>query len=626
MGKKKKRKSTDVIGQFRKLFWAARKAHTRAERNASPDAAEHKSALSYALRHRVDWGKVLLEASLLNMQEQNEEALKLLKAHWSEIPDTARCLGWFLKGAILRGLMRYDDSVNASRQAIKDANFESPGRALINIGTAYYYNGKYEQAINAWVKALDDPNYDDRGLAWSNIGFAYLKRGEYDKAINTYRKALEDQKFPWRAAALFNLANAYQNAGMREKARQTLEAALKEEDLEGMYHARARSLLSLLDADLKPEAMSASDRALLERPASVREEAGPEKRMLSKVQAAEQSKYENYLQDESTDRDNILSILRGWSSAVTLLEGSERLWRGGGYFLKWRGKGIVIDPGFDFLRNFHDAGYHAREINAVLVSHNHSDHNADLKSIDDLRYELYKRRKQDPHGGISRYVIIWDADSQATVKFSAEEPDHHYSPIIFNVGLCDPTDTISHPRRLPFSVTYFRAKHDHDLNSAVGFKLTLEAKKGDVLTLGFTGDTEFFPELPKHLEGCDILLAHISQPETDEFDDPKTRKKNHLGYRGLAELIRLSKPKLTLVGEFWAGLADLRIDIVQGLRRVAETEAILPAGIGMHLNLLEMEIECTECGTKTQFANVRVAPPVDSFGDLSYLCPNCILS
>ena len=85
-----------------------------------------------------------------------------------------------------------------------------------------------------------------------------------------------------------------------------------------------------------------------------------------------------YLAKESSGRDDTLSILRGWSSAVTLLEGSERLWRGGGYFLKWHGKGIVIDPGLDFLRNLHDANYHAREIDAVLVSHNHPDHNADL--------------------------------------------------------------------------------------------------------------------------------------------------------------------------------------------------------------------------------------------------------
>ena len=58
------------------------------------------------------------------------------------------------------------------------------------------------------------------------------------------------------------------------------------------------------------------------------------------------------MERKSSKRDNVVSILRGWSSAVTLLEGTEQLWRGGGYFVKWAGKGIVIDPGFDFLRNF----------------------------------------------------------------------------------------------------------------------------------------------------------------------------------------------------------------------------------------------------------------------------------
>ena len=626
MVKKKKRESIDVIGQFRELFWAARRAHVRAGRYASPDDAEYKCALSFARENGLEWGEALLEVSLFDRQNKNEETLKKLKALWDKIPDNVRCIGWYLRGCILRKLKQYDGSIKASLIALEDANFDSPGNAWISIGNAYLYKGENDKAIETYHKVLDDPNYDTPSYAWYNLGIVYSIKSDYKEAIKVYQKALDDPCLYRRAQLLTNLAEIYHTMGMQKKARATLEAALKEEDPRGQHHSRARSLLSLIDADMKPEAMSISDRALLERPTSAREEAGPEQRILSKMQAAEQSQYESYLQDEGSKRDNVLSILRGWSSAVTLMEGSERLWRGGGYFLKWQGKGIVIDPGFDFLRNFHDAGYHAREINAVLVSHNHSDHNADLKSIDDLRYELYKRRKNDPHGGIEAYVLVWDSDSQATVRFSVEEPEHQFRPILFDIGRCNPDDTVIKPHNLPFSVTYFPVRHGPDLHSAVGFKLILKAKQGKDFTLGFTSDTEFFAELPKYLEDCDVLLAHISQPDSTELVDTKKRKENHLGYRGLAELIRLSKPKLTLVGEFWAGLTDLRIDLVQGLRSLAGTDAILPTGIGMHLNLPEMEIECTECKTNTMFADVRVAPPAGHFGDMAYLCPNCILA
>jgi len=121
------------------------------------------------------------------------------------------------------------------------------------------------------------------------------------------------------------------------------------------------------------------------------------------------------------------------------------------------------------------------------------------------------------------------------------------------------------------------------------------------------------------------LLAHISQPDLEEFTDPSHRKKIHLGYRGLAELIKETKPKLTLVGEFWAGLADLRIDLIQGLRSLTGDEAILPAGIGLHLDLPSMNIACAECRRSVSYKEIRVAPPASRFENLAYLCKDCLL-
>lgn len=297
----------------------------------------------------------------------------------------------------------------------------------------------------------------------------------------------------------------------------------------------------------------------------------------------------------------------------------------GGYLLKWRGTGIAIDPGFDFLRNFHDARYHGREINAVIVSHNHSDHNADLKSIDDLRYELFKRQGHGGGATLGPYVLIWDLDTRDSTKPEVEEPEHHFTPIVFNVGSCNPCAKIDSPHGLPFAVEYFRVKHGPSTPNAVGFRLRLEKTDGSEFIIGYTGDTEFFSDLPDRLSGCDLLLAHISQPETRELSDPNARKKNHLGYRGLAELIRLSSPRAAVVSEFWAGRADLRIDLTQGLRMLTGTSAILPGAIGMHIALPDMLVECTQCGTRVPFTDVRVSPPADSFAPLAYLCKDCVI-
>jgi ribonuclease BN (tRNA processing enzyme) len=302
---------------------------------------------------------------------------------------------------------------------------------------------------------------------------------------------------------------------------------------------------------------------------------------------------------------------------VTLLEGTEGLWRGGGYFLKWQGKGIVVDPGFDFLRNFHDAGYHGREIDAVIVTHNHADHNDDLRSIDDLRYELFKRGQAKP------YILFLDEDSHTHVKFQIEQPIHH-KQIPLSIGRCDPRDSITNPRGLPFTLEYFPVKHSPGVLNAVGFKLYLNDNKKS-LSVGFMGDCEFSKDLVDNLSGCDLLIAHISQPEVAELKTPTVRKKNHLGYRGLGELITKAKPKSVIVSEFWAGLADIRIDLVQGLRSLTGLNRILPGGIGLHLALPDMKVECTQCGSKIPFDEVRVSPPATPFGNLSYLCSSCVL-
>lgn len=763
--------SKNTLKEFRRLFWAARRAHTRAGPTATEDSPEHQEGLAYARAQGLKWAEALLQASLLESKRRAEDALEALHKAEAHMPKSARSLFWFVEGAALHEQGHFDDAVKVFHRALDDPDFERRGDAWHNLGLALYDNGQPEEAIEAWEravkesdseapgdtwynlglalmkkgeiddaikcyrkalaesqhlctrgdiwdaqgialtrkheydegirayhKALEDPNHKTPGRTWYNLGIVLGKKGEHDEAIKAYRKALEDPNYEkksrvwnnlgnafcekslydeaikahrkalddpnydgksrawnnlgnalWKKGRLHeaikayhtaledanawaesqapcNLAAAYRRAGRTKEALEVLSQVLKTEHVHPTIASRAKALLSVIEGELNEKSLSPNDQAMLASTGAVKEGLQPEERIIAKIQSAEQTQYEKYLQGKGSDTDNFITVLRGWSSAVTLLEGSERVWRGGGYFLKWQGQGIVIDPGFDFLRNFHDAGYHGREIDAVLVSHNHSDHNADLRSVDDLRYELYKRRHRDPNGGVSPYLLIWDADSQAALKFSIEEPEHQFPPIHFDIGRCNPCDEIKLPERFPFSVEYFPVKHGNDIRNAVGFKIRLGVGEDVSLTVGYTGDTEFFPELSEYLAGSDLLIAHISQPDTGELLDAGKRKKNHLGYRGLVELVTRCNPKYTVVGEFWAGLSDLRIDLVQGIRRLTGQTRILPAGIGLHITLPDMEVECTQCGTKIAFDNVRVSPPAGRFGNLAYLCPDCVLS
>jgi len=61
---------------------------------------------------------------------------------------------------------------------------------------------------------------------------------------------------------------------------------------------------------------------------------------------------------------------------------------GGGYFL-WTGQhGVVLDPGFDFVKNFLIAGLPLTSISTVVITHAHPDHLADFIPLTAVLHEM----------------------------------------------------------------------------------------------------------------------------------------------------------------------------------------------------------------------------------------------
>ena len=649
--------------EFSQFFWTARKEQAGLSKSTTTNNAAHNAALSFAKGHGWEWAEKLLEASRLDRARAYDQALEQLRECEPSIPARWRSLVDFVRGTVLSGKGEHDEAVKAYRNALDDPKFDTPGKAWNNLGNSLSKKGEHDEAITAYRKALDDPKYDTPGkawtgigivlagkgehdeaitayrnalddpkydtpgYAWNNLGNALSKKGEHDEAITAYRKALDDPKYDTPAKVWTNLAQALAKLGNQGEAEKAFNEALNSADPQGSDHARARLGLRLLKAKIEPKALSPDDLALVAKPPAGAETDQIEDGIVAAIRAAGDTQYDKYLKErKDSNRDDTLSILRGWSSAVTLLEGSPRRWRGGGYFLKWKGYGIVIDPGFDFLRNFHDAGYHGREIDAVIVSHHHSDHNADLKAIDDLCYELYNRRATVNGSRSKPYVLLWDEDTAKATKFDSEMPQHRHQAVVMGSGFPQPFNLSDHPAKIPLRVRPFKVNHGSDVPHAMGMVVELlDETSNAVLRIGYTADTGYFSELHGHLTGCDIVIAHISQPSIDELQDATKLKAVHLGYRGTAKLLSECKPKLALIGEFWAGFADLRIHLVKGLRERSGVKEILPAGIGMHIKLPSLEIECTECHKYTPFTQVKIAPPTDNFGSQSYLCPGCMI-
>lgn len=102
--------------------------------------------------------------------------------------------------------------------------------------------------------------------------------------------------------------------------------------------------------------------------------------------------YSMHLQERDfrLDKRSYLMILKGFSSSTpffysALKDGFYKSpIKRGGFFLKWRGYGLVIDPGINFMENMHQNGLSLKDINGIIFTHDHIDHNGDLMTIDDL--------------------------------------------------------------------------------------------------------------------------------------------------------------------------------------------------------------------------------------------------
>jgi hypothetical protein len=119
---------------------------------------------------------------------------------------------------------------------------------------------------------------------------------------------------------------------------------------------------------------------------------------------------------------NKLVVLRRWQSVNPKFPrpGQHKL-RGGGYFLLWQGRGIVIDPGYDFIQNFYDEGFSLEDIDAVIVTHSHPDHDDDLSTLTTLIREWNEHHKLtgrcDEEHGTKRLDFF--LNESTNLKFSA---------------------------------------------------------------------------------------------------------------------------------------------------------------------------------------------------------------
>jgi tetratricopeptide (TPR) repeat protein len=315
------------------------------------------------------------------------------------------------------------------------------------------------------------------------------------------------------------------------------------------------------------------------------------------------------------DNPPMLCILQHWNSYTPIISeqinhtaGGSYKSTGGGYFIQTGSSGIVIDPGFDFIKNFKKAGFSFNDIDHVFITHAHNDHTTDLESLITLLHNYNKDIIGDEYSNENSNTIF----SSSLERFMTEDK-HDFKEIL------EKTFVAPRHKRINLFMTASTFKKYVTLlklDDTVDYKVTvinkntgfidigsgwyvkpLAAKHEDILSKGskresvgflfvapecclvYTGDTGFDDnvkaeyeflskvgddpstefkdtEYRRHCEGKDcILLAHIggfkqSERHAYRTDNLEKYYEFHLGRLGLARLVKILKPKVCLVSEF----------------------------------------------------------------------------
>ncbi len=285
-----------------------------------------------------------------------------------------------------------------------------------------------------------------------------------------------------------------------------------------------------------------------------------------------------------------IRILRRWNSHTPSL--SEVL--GGGYFIYWKNRGTIIDPGCSFIRTFQGlTNYNFNNINMIITTHDHIDHCQDFGTLISL---LRQYNSWNPDSGaklISSYTKPHILDLIITHGVSA-----HFSSFLNNPentrylrcikvlphSIIDEFPASTHTTskknlkgldkqkledKYGFKLLTLPVKHKELLgeNTGIGLKFEFSGKtKCPIVISGDTGvndPNKQYDKLEKTITAeslanlysdVDLLILHVGTMETLENSKCLKRESSHLGMMGVVEILyELSKirlPKVVVLTEW----------------------------------------------------------------------------
>lgn len=337
------------------------------------------------------------------------------------------------------------------------------------------------------------------------------------------------------------------------------------------------------------------------------------------------------------DIDNKFICLKGFSSSTPIVHSAvfNRECKGGGFFFRYNGYGIAVDPGIGFVSLMHQNNIFIDDINVVVVTHNHIDHNNDVRSLSALLHE-FNSNKTRPLEFYNKFFDV-DAPKEHKIKWIMDAKtiesmqDIMENQVVHDLSTFTDWDNIDNNGSI--KLASIKTKHIKDNDNTYGIKLKFEDEIHTPIW-GYTSDTCFFDKLIDFFYESDVILFNISDIYIKDIQGIK-QKNSHLGFDGSLKLLYGIKAKLALATEFCCTNGDCRHEIVKELNNALNEELdktktnkemrIVPAETGLKISLSGKKINCSICKKLNDIECIKISRPEREYDQIKYICEDCLL-
>ena len=377
----------------------------------------------------------------------------------------------------------------------------------------------------------------------------------------------------------------------------------------------------------------------------VRSNMGPKVDKFLEIMRSSRERTEDFLKSETNliADSTFFLVLRKWNSYTPIIPATgEERYVGGGYFLLHNGRGVVVDPGYNFIENFFKAVGRVHDIHDIVLTHAHNDHTMDFESLLSLVYQ-YNKRKKETDANYKKIRVY--ANMGSLIKFSGLL-DLRGAPYLERVIALEPGHRHDLGDGLVLNV--LDAYHDETVTTkySVGLEFVLQKDGKPATNIVITSDTGLFPQ--RKQDGgdkivadtkqpeiwstyklsqtpADLLIAHLGSIREEEFKTSIDSKEeeiyypNHLGILGVARVITALRPNLALVSEFGEELKDIRENLIDMLCKIIEEyfsdgngkPNVMPADIPFIYDMRKNEVYCVLSEKMVPAENITYSCPSD---------------